>query len=73
MGERDRTPLSPRDREALALLTPVIDSHEQGLSRTQAYEVLVEEGFTAGRAETAVETLLRSGYLYAVDDTLFVT
>ena len=59
MGDRDRTPLPPRARQALALLTSVINSREQGLSRTQARAVLIEEGFAPTRAETAVESVRR--------------
>jgi hypothetical protein len=68
----DRTQLSPSATDALDTLREPIDRAE-GLSREEATTLLVDGGIDAVDAEDLLDELLSKGYLYAVDDYLYVT
>jgi hypothetical protein len=68
----DRTQLSPSGTDALGTLREPIERAE-GLSREEATAVLVDNGVDSVDANVLLDELLSKGYLYAVDDHLFVT
>lgn len=72
MRPSDNHPLGPLAEDAYQRLLDSIDPPE-GISIDEAHERLCEDDFSTEEAEYAVEQLLNRGYLYAVDDTLFVT
>lgn len=72
MPRNDRTRLSPSATDALATLDEPIDRAE-GLTREEATTVLTDEGVDSVDADALLDELLSKGYLYAVDDHLYVT
>jgi len=68
----DRTQLSPSATDALETLQEPIDRAE-GLPREAATTILVGDGVDPVDAEGLLDELLSKGYLYAVDDLLYVT
>lgn len=75
MSKNPRTPIPPRAKEALDILTdPIHDRGESGYPRTEARQLLCDDDtFDRARAEQAIHQLLMRGYLYEVDEQLFVT
>jgi uncharacterized membrane protein len=72
MPRNDRTQLSPAATDALDTLREPIDRAE-GLTREEAATVLTDDGFDSVDADVFLDELLSKGYLYAVDDRLYVT
>lgn len=72
MYNRDERPLGAVAENAYETLLETTEPGE-GILRDDANKRLFEAGFTAGDAEYALDRLLNRGYLYAVDDQLFVT
>ncbi|MFD1514547.1 hypothetical protein [Halomarina rubra] len=72
MPRNERTQLSPAATDALDTLREPVDRSE-GLSREEATTVLADGGIDAVDAEDLLDELLSKGYLYAVDDELYVT
>ena len=72
MPRNDRTRLSPSATDALATLDEPIDRAE-GLPREEATTVLTDDGIDSVDADALLDELLSKGYLYAVDDQLYVT
>jgi hypothetical protein len=72
MRPSDNHPLAPLAEDAYQRLLDSIDP-SAGISIDEAHERLCEDDFSMEEAEYAVEQLLNRGYLYAVEDTLFVT
>jgi len=68
----DRTQLSPSATDALDTLREPIERAE-GLTRQEATTVLTDDGIDAVDAEDLLAELLSKGYLYTVDDELYVT
>ncbi|WP_254529416.1 hypothetical protein [Natrinema gelatinilyticum] len=68
----DRTRLSSSAADALETLHDPIEQTD-GLSREEAATVLVDDGGDPVDAEGLLDELLSKGYLYAVDDHLYVT
>jgi hypothetical protein len=75
MSRNPRTPLSPTAEEALEILAdPIQDREDDGYPREEAHQLLADqEAFDQSRAERAIHQLLMRGYLYEVDEQLFVT
>ena len=72
MPRNDRTQLSPAATDALDTLREPVDRAE-GLTREEAATVLTDDGFDSVDADVFLDELLSKGYLYAVDDHLYVT
>lgn len=72
MRPSDNHPLGPLAEDAYQRLLDSIDP-PKGISIDEAHERLCEGDFSMQEARYAVEQLLNRGYLYAVEDTLFVT
>ncbi|MFC5974003.1 hypothetical protein ACFPYI_22005 [Halomarina salina] len=72
MPRNDRTRLSPAATDALETLDEPINRAE-GLTREEATTVLTDVGIDSGDADVFLDELLSKGYLYAVDDCLYVT
>ena len=75
MSRNPRTPLSPTAEDALEILVePINDREDDGFPQEEAHQLLVDhEAFDQSRAERAIHQLLMRGYLYKVDEYLFVT
>jgi hypothetical protein len=75
MSRNPRTSLSPTAKEALEILTdPIQDRADDGYPQGEAHQLLADhEAFDQSRAERAIHQLLMRGYLYEVDEHLFVT
>jgi hypothetical protein len=75
MSRNPRTPLSPTAEEALEILAdPIHNREEKGYPRGEAHQLLAtHEAFDESRAERAIHQLLMRGYLYEVEEHLFVT
>jgi len=72
MPRNDRTQLSAAATDALEIIQEPIDQAE-GLTRQEATMVLTDDGFDSVDADVFLDELLSKGYLYAVDDHLYVT
>jgi len=72
MPRNDRTQLSAAATDALEIIQEPIDQAE-GLTREEAATVLTDNEFNAVDADVFLDELLSKGYLYAVDDHLYVT
>ena len=72
MRPSDNHPLGPLAEDAYQRLLDSIDPSE-GILIDDAHEQLCEDDFSTEEAEYAVEKPLNRGYLYAVEDMLFVT
>ncbi|MWG35026.1 hypothetical protein [Halomarina oriensis] len=68
----DRTQLSSSATDALDTLREPVERNE-GLSREEATTVLTDDGIDPADADTLLDELLSKGYLYAVNDELYVT
>jgi hypothetical protein len=72
MYDGDERPLGAVAESAYEVLLETID-HENGISRSDAHERLLEADFAETDAEYALNRLLSRGYLYEIDSQLFVT
>jgi len=72
MYNTDTRPLGAIAEEAYEILLETIDSSD-GIAVDDARAQLREDDFAAGDADYALDRLLNRGYLYQVDDRLFVT
>lgn len=74
MSKNPRTPLPPTARDALEVLQgPISAMGSDGCPRPEARQLLIDDEFTDTHAEQALHQLLMRGYLYEVEDHLFVT
>lgn len=69
----DQTPLPPGARDHLHALRPVLRTVDNGLSREQATRILIAEGFSEEEIPYYLDMLLDRGYLYCVENYLFLT
>ena len=72
MYNNDKRPLGAVAESAYEILLEQCEI-EDGFPRTDAHAELLEADFTEGDAEYALDRLLKRGYLYAVEERLFVT
>lgn len=72
MYNTDNRPLGAIAEKAYEILLETIDSSD-GITVDEARAQLREADFAAGDADYALDRLLNRGYLYEVDDRLFVT
>lgn len=72
MGRTDNRRVTPMAEDAYEVLRQNIQSSD-GIVRADASELLQDDGFSDDDAEYAIQQLLRRGYLYEVDGSLFVT
>jgi len=76
MWRNDLPPLSPLAEEALEILTAATDADDgegsPSLSPEQAQRLLTDADFEPADADHAIDRLLKRGYLYEVDGTLFI-
>jgi len=72
MYDTDDRPLGPIAKDAYEVLLKIIEPGE-GIQRSDAHARLLEGDFVDGDAEYALDQLLNRGYLYAIDERLFVT
>ena len=70
---RGQTPLPTRARDALAVLESTTKADRTGLSHAQACQRLQDAGFECTDVSDRIEILLLRGYLYEVDERLFIT
>lgn len=70
---RDRQPLPPGVKDVLQALRPLLRTMDSGLSREQAAMVAQAEGFAEDEIPYYLELLLNRGYLYEVDEDVFLT
>lgn len=74
MSMNDRTRLSPSASDALELLSQLeTETDDDGRSSAVVIGELLESGFVKPDAENAVSELLSKGYLYEVNEELYVT
>jgi hypothetical protein len=70
-GERRLTPVA---EDALDVLREPVESAEEGLPKDEAQAVLVaDDRFTEADAEYALDVLQNRGYIYYVDDQVYIT
>ena len=72
MYDGDERPLGAVAESAYEILLETIDP-ENGISRSDAHDRLLEADFTEADADYALDRLLSRGYLYDIDSQLFVT
>ena len=72
MYNNDERPLGAVAESAYEILLEQCEI-EDGFPRSDARAELLEADFTDGDAEYALDQLLNRGYLYAVEQRLFVT
>jgi hypothetical protein len=72
MYDRDERPLGAVAESAYEVLLETIDP-ENGITRSEAHERLLEADYAEADAEYAIDRLLSRGYLYDVNGQLFVT
>ena len=72
MYNGDERPLGVVAESAYEVLLETIDP-ENGITRSEAHERLLEADYAEADAEYAIDRLLSRGYLYAVGSQLFVT
>lgn len=72
MYDRDDRPLGSLAEDAYETLLDTIAPSE-GISAEEAHDRLCDDGFTAEDADYVLTKLLNRGYLYEVEDTLFIT
>ena len=66
--------IPPFAEDALEVLRETISDGDEGLSKDEATTVLVaDERFTDGDAEYALDVLQSRGYIYYVDDRVYIT
>ena len=68
----DRTRLSSSAADALDTLRAPLERSD-GLPREDAAAVLLDDGFDPADADVFLDELLSKGYLYVVDEQLYVT
>ena len=72
MNRTRRIPLFAED--ALEVLREMVGDDDEGLSKDEATTVLVaDERFTEGDAEYALDVLQSRGYIYYVDEQVYIT
>ena len=69
----DRQPLPPGAKDVLQTLRPILGTMDNGMTRDQAAMVLQTEGFAEDEISYYLELLLNRGYLYEVDEDVFLT
>ena len=72
MYDKDERPLGAVAESAYEVLLETIDP-ENGITRSDAHERLLEADYAEADAEYAIDRLLSRGYLYDVNGQLFVT
>ena len=72
MYDKDERPLGAVAESAYEVLLETIDP-ENGITRSEAHERLLEADYAEADAEYAIDRLLSRGYLYDVNGQLFVT
>ena len=72
MYNNDKRPLGAVAESAYEILLEQCEI-EDGFPRTDAHAELLEADFTEVDAEYALDRLLKRGYLYVVEERLFVT
>ena len=72
MNNNDKRPLGAVAESAYESLLETMDA-DSGIPRSDAHAQLLKADFADGDAEYALDQLLNRGYLYAVDEQLFVT
>ncbi len=72
MYDGDERPLGAVAESAYEILLETADT-EDGIPRSDARARLSEADYSSEDAEYALERLLNRGYLYAVEERLFVT
>ena len=70
---RDRQPLPPGAKDVLQTLRPILKTTDSGMTRDQAVMVLQNDGYTEDEISSYLELLLNRGYLYEVDQNVFLT
>jgi len=72
MYDRDEMPIGAVAESAYEVLLETTEPDE-GIPRDDAHAKLLEAGFADEDAVYALDRLLNRGYLYAVNNSLFVT
>ena len=72
MYDKDERPLGAVAESAYEVLLETVNP-ENGITRSDAHERLLEADYAESDAEYAIDRLLSRGYLYDVDGQLFVT
>ena len=72
MYDGDERPLGAVAESAYEVLLETIDP-ENGITRSEAHERLLQADYAEADAEYAIDRLLSRGYLYDVNGQLFVT
>ncbi len=72
MSHNPPTPLGPTATEALETLSDPLEQNE-GLTLEEATAVLTDGDLDAVTAQETIEQLRLKGYLYQVEDQLFLT
>lgn len=72
MGNK-QTPLGPIEEDALARLHADYEPVDDSFSREVAVDTVSEIDLEASVAHNVLDRLLSKGYLYAVDDELYIT
>ena len=72
--ENSRTPINSREEAALNHLERYLDAagDDASLTRENAVAHLMEQGVERADARVHIEQLLLKGYLYEVDDELWI-
>lgn len=66
--------LPPVAEDALDVLNATVGEDDDGLSKDEAKAVLVaDDRFTEGDAEYALDILQNRGYIYYVDEQVYIT
>lgn len=69
----DRQPLPPGAKDVLQTLRPILETTDSGMTRDQVAMVLQNDGFAEDEISYYLELLLNRGYLYEVDEDVFLT
>ena len=69
----DRQPLPPGAKDVLQTLRPILETTDSGMTRDQVAMVLQNDGFAEDEISYYLELLLNRGYLYEVDQNVFLT
>ena len=70
---RGQTPLPTRARDALSVLDAAIKADHTGMSHAEARAVLRDAGFEQADVADLLEILFLRGYIYEVDEHVFIT
>lgn len=68
-----QTPLGPIEEDAFERLRADYEPVDDSFTRPTAVDTLGEIDLEAAVAHTVLDRLLSKGYLYAVDDDLYIT